>query len=45
VQNALKYACHEDRIKLSEQIEKIIPLINDPKIKGKWIQLLKKTMN
>lgn len=37
VQNALKFSNNEDKIKLAEQIEKVIPLISDPKIRGKWI--------
>ncbi len=44
VQNALKFAIsQEDRTKLSELIEKQIPSLTDPKIKQKWISLLKKT--
>lgn len=45
VQNALKCALSPEREKLSEQIEKYIPNITDPKIKGKWLQLLKKGGN
>jgi hypothetical protein len=33
VQNALKFATPEDKTKLSDQIEKNIPNITDPKIK------------
>ena len=42
VQNALKFATQEDRMKLGEQIERNIPNITDPKIKQKWTQLLKR---
>jgi hypothetical protein len=36
VQNALRFANSEERVKLSEQIEKNIPNLTDPKIKQKW---------
>jgi len=42
VQNALKFATQEDRMKLADQIERNIPNITDLKIKQKWTQLLKR---
>jgi hypothetical protein len=42
VQNALKFATQEDRVKLADRIERTIPTITDPKIKQKWTQLLKR---
>ena len=45
VQNALKCASSDDRNKLAEQIEKIIPDLSDSKIKQKWSQLIKKINN
>jgi hypothetical protein len=42
VQNALKFAPQEFKTKLSEQIERNIATIQDPKIKQKWVALLKK---
>mmetsp|Transcript_42593 Transcript_42593/g.40857 ORF Transcript_42593/g.40857 Transcript_42593/m.40857 type:complete len:208 (-) Transcript_42593:485-1108(-) len=42
VQNALKFATQEDRLRLAEQIQKTIPSITDQKIKQKWTQLLKR---
>jgi hypothetical protein len=37
VQNALKFATADDKNKLSDQIEKNVPFITDPKIKQKWV--------
>ena len=42
VQNALKYALLDDKGRLTEQVEKVIPSLSDPKIKSKWIALLKR---